>query len=255
MKRLFLVLPLLISAQAAEAGAWTLPEDGWQIVSEYSYSRAAYQFGSPWPVAFGKLFLKDNCEYGLTDGVTLIVAPQYVMAVSRTDDADYYARSFTLEAGARALLYDDAGVLSLQASYKTEGAFAQTVSDGRTQAQQIELRLSYGTGFELFGKDGFADIEAAWRLIGRPHPNEIVADATLGLWLTEKDQLLLQSFNIVSAGEVQPPFTAYTLFKAELSMVHKLSRRWSLQSGLFVTYAGSDVVAEHGMTVSAWLSL
>ena len=205
-------------------------------------------------VSFGKLFAKDDFEYGLTDDITLFAVPEYVQARTQSTGAVYRAGSFTIEAGGRYRLFADAGVLSLQASYKTAGAFAMTVSDGKTSARQGELRLLYGTNFSLLGLDGFADFETAWRWIDPPNPDEIVADATAGIWVTHADLAMIQFFNIVSAGAGDAPYTGYRMHKVEFSTVRRIAEDWSVQTGMFVTFAGRNMVAERGMSVSLWVN-
>src|SRR6185437_13550221 len=94
------------------------------------------------------------------------------------------------------------------------------------------------------GRNGFFDIQAAQRWIASPRPNETPIDLTAGLWLNKRWMVMLQSFNIVSAGDAKPPYTYYRSRKLELSLVQKLSRHWALQVGAFYSPAGQNALVE-----------
>jgi hypothetical protein len=245
------------SIASAYAGAWTLPRGHWQVFTTSTQSQASSSFdgtGRPSvPTAFTKLLLQNTFEYGLTNAITLFATPAYVSAKVQTPTVPFTkAIDTSVEVGARLMLYARHGKLSLQTSYKTAGAFDLSVSAARASGRQIELRLLYGTGFKLFGHNGFADVQLAQRWIGSPRPNETPFDLTLGLWVTKDSMLMAQSFNIVSAGDAAPPYGYYRSHKLELSVVNKLSRHWSMQVGMFYSPAGQNALVEKGVSVSLW---
>lgn len=251
------LLALTASLCGAQAGAWTLHKHHWQVFTAVTQSQASLSFTGTGratiPTTFSKQLIQNTFEYGLTSALTLFVTPAYVKAKLQTPTVPLTLASNTsLEAGARLMLYGRYGKLSLQTSYKTAGAFDLSVSAGRASGRQIELRLLYGTGFTLFGHDGFADIQVAQRWIAAPRPNETPIDFTAGLWLTKKIMVMAQSFNIVSAGDARPPYGYYRTHKIELSVVQKLSRHWSLQVGTFFSPAGQNALDEKGITMSLW---
>src|SRR5258707_4484722 len=199
---------LLALIGPARGGAWTLERGHWQVLAATIESGAGMSFDDQGrariPTSFNKLFIQNTFEYGLTGGLTLFATPNYVMAhVATPTVALTRANNTSFEGGARLLLFGLAGKLSLQASYKTAGAFDLSVSANRASGRQIEVRLLYGTGFKLLGLDGFADIEVAQRWIARPRPNETPIDLTAGLWLTSRTMAMAQSFNIVSGGDAR----------------------------------------------------
>ena len=257
MRCLAAALALATSIAGASAGAWTLPRGHWQVFTATTQSQASTSFDAHGrasvPTTFSKLLFQNCLEYGLTNAITLFVTPAYVMARVQTPTVPLtVANNTSFEAGARAMLFARHGKLSLQASYKTAGAFDFSVSAGRASGRQIELRLLYGTSFKLFGRDGFADIQLAQRWIAHPRPNETPLDITAGLWLSKNTMLMAQSFNIVSAGDAVAPYTYYRTHKLELSIVNKLSRHWSLQFGAFYSPAGQNALVEKGISVSLW---
>jgi hypothetical protein len=257
MRAALALLACAVCITGAQAGAWTLRKHHWQSFTTTTTSEASASFAANGhasiPTRFSKLLVQNCLEYGLTNAITLFATPAYVVARVQTPSlALTTAHNTSVEAGARVMLWQRIGKLSLQASYKTAGAFDLSVSANHASGRQIELRLLYGTSFSLFGRDGFADVQLAQRWIGEPRPNETPLDITAGLWLTPRTMVMAQSFNIVSAGDARPPYTYYRSHKVEVSLVQKLSRHWSLQLGAFYSPAGQNALVERGVQVSLW---
>jgi hypothetical protein len=250
------LVALLLASESALAGAWTLPRGTAQLFSGATVSRAIQRYdnkgGLVGPVLFNKIYVQNWMEYGLTDAFTAIAAPQYITAETTPG---YHVTAPSLEIGGRLLLSKRVGMLSLQASAKTAGAFDMSTSASGQGGRQRELRLLYGTSFKAFGHDGFIDIEGAKRWIKRPRPDEFVMDMTLGLWPTRHDLVLLQSFVTVSAGGQRRPYEPYRQFKLEASLVHRLTAHWSVQSGYFFTWAGRNTVKESGYAGTIWFRM
>jgi protein XagA len=240
----------------ASAGAWTLDRGHLQIITGSTMSRATRRFDDnaapSEKIAFDKLLAQSWMEYGLTDAVTLFAAPEYILANSGSSSGVVHARTSSVEAGLRILLLSRIGMLSVQASGKTAGAFDMSVSAGGESGRQLELRLLYGKSFRLLRRDAFIDIEAAERWIKRPRPNEVTLDATAGLWVSRRYLLLLQSFNTFSDGAALPPYEVYRLHKLQLSLVQRITPRWSFQSGYFQALAGRNIVQERGFIATIW---
>ncbi len=247
----------MMSATNADAGAWTLKKHHWQIFTGAIASQASMMFGADGrpsrATKFSKSLLQNCLEYGLTDHLTLFAIPAAVMAnVQAPATKPIIARDSSVEAGARYLVLDDMGMLSVQASYKAAGAFDLSVSDNHHPGRQIDLRLLYGTGFKLLGMNGFADIQVGQRWINHPRPNETPVDLTAGLWLTSRTMLMAQSLNIISAGDAIDPYSYYRSHKVELSVVEKLWSRWSVKVGAFASPAGQNALVERGVSISLW---
>lgn len=242
---------LLLFVPHAGAGAWTVPAGHWKVFAGVITSKAWSRFGAANQLRFSKVLTQGWIEYGLTDAFTLVAAPEYV----RSDTGTATLRSTSLELGGRLLLTRRLGMVSVQASAKTAGGFGMSTSYGGEAGRQFEMRFLAGNSFKLFARDGFFDVEAAQRWIKRPRPDEVALDATAGLWVLPNDLALLQTFTVISAGGVRPPFEPYRQTKLQLSLVHRFSPRWSLQSGYFITPSGRNTVREQGTVVSLWLSL
>lgn len=248
---------MLLNCANAYAGAWTLSKYHWQIFTSATASQADGLFGSDGrpghPTKFSKLLLQNCLEFGLTDRLTLFAIPAFVVANVQTKETKpVSARNSSFEGGARFLLLDSFGVLSVQGSYKTAGAFDLSVSANRQPGRQIDARLLYGTNFSLFDMSGFADFQIGQRWINRPRPNETPVDLTAGLWVTPSTMVMARSFNVISDGDAISPYSYYRAHKIEVSVVEKLSKRWSLKVGAFASPAGQNAIVERGIGVALW---
>ncbi len=136
---------------------------------------------------------------------------------------------------------------------KSAGAFNTTVSAGGSPGRQIELRFLYGTNFVLFGHDGFFDAEIAQRWIAGSRADEVPIDLTLGLRISKRTRVLVQSFNIVAEGNARPPFGFYRSHKLSLSLVTDVRPGLSVESGAYFSPAGQNALVERGFSSGLWL--
>jgi protein XagA len=241
----------------AFAGAWTLPAGDTQIISGAILSSAAESFddtGGTVPTYYRKILLQSYAEHGLTNDLTLVLAPEYAIATEGGPDRPtIHADDFAFKAGARYLLTDTFGVLSVQASYKTAGAFDMSVSANRDSGSETELRLLYGANFELFHKDAYFDAEIAQRWISGARPNEVPIDLTLGVHWSEKFTFMVQSFDIVASGNGEPPYRYYRSHKVELAILQRLWKGVYLESGAYLSPTGQNSLVERGADASIWV--
>lgn len=239
----------------AYAAAWTLEEGTAQLMAETTWSFAHHSFADDGALSFRKLFIKDDYEYGLSDGLTVFSMPEYVSASVRRASGITEAREFSYAGGIRQRLYEGAGIASVQLTYTRTTAFTMTVADGQAAGHEAEIRLLYGRGLRVSGLNVFVDAEAGWRWNTRPRPNEVVADITAGVWLRNDLLLYGQSFMVFSAGYGEYPYTFYWQHKLALNLSWRVTDRLSLQAGGFLSPAGRHVVAERGLSVSVWYNL
>ena len=248
---------LLLVADGAHGGAWTLDRHKLAIFAGVTASTAALRYdnsGTPSKhIVFNKLLIQDWMEYGLTDTVTVFAAPEYVLAQSDMGGTGAATiRSESVEAGLRILLLTKLGMLSLQVSGKSAGAFDMSVSSSGEAGRQFEARLLWGRSFKLLRRDAYVDVEVAKRWIAPPRPDELAFEATAGWHVTPRNLVLVQSFNFMTFGAVKPPYQPYELSKLEFSLVLRLSPRWSLQSGYFLSLTGRNIVKETGVIGTIW---
>jgi hypothetical protein len=248
-----------LAPSLAVAGAWTLDEGKGQIISATAISDARKSFDADSKpteeVAFRKMFASAYVEYGWKDWLTLIAVPEYASATSAAPGRiTETAKDFAFSGGARVRLLDDAGVFSLEAMARSAGAFELDTSFRQQPGEDFELRALYGTHFDLWGREGCFDAEIAQRWTTGGRPNETPVDLTLLYDVGWKSRVLLQSFNVISEGGGQPPFTHYRYHKLALSFVRPVWRTTSLQLGGFISPAGQNALEERGVFLSVWSS-
>lgn len=242
---------------AASAGAWTLPQGRSALFLGATYSRAATGFdraGTPGAsIRYEKTLVQLDAEYGWNDWLTLIFEPEYTHArLARAHQPQDVANDVALVGGVRVRLFDDIGIVSVQVSAKTAGAFDMSVSSTGAPGRQLEVRLLYGTNFTLFGYEGFFDAEAGQRWIAGPRADETPVDLTLGLRILKHTRLMVQNFNIVAQGNARPPFSYFRLHKLSLSVVQDIRPGLCLETSAFITVAGQNALAEKGLGLRLW---
>lgn len=254
---LAVVIGKMVVCPVAHAGAWTLPAGETQIITGATASNANATFGKSGgatPVLFHKLLFGSYVEHGILDSVTLIFAPEYVMATEEGPNQPLiHAQDFAAKVGVRVRLEQSFGVFSVEGSYKTAGGFDMSVTTGNDSGKEFELRLQYGTNFRLFRRDGYADLEVGERYITGARPSETAVDFTLGLKVTKKITLMAQSFNIVSDGSGTAPYRYYRSHKVEFGVLQRLWRGVYLESGGFASPLGQNSLVERGADASLWI--
>ena len=261
---------LCVMSSPALAGAWTLPEESSQIIATTIVSTASTEFnanGEPYrPVKFRKLLQTACIEYGWKDWLTLTLDPEYARAISAEFRKPVqHATDFAVGGGLRARLTGSIGVLSLEATVKSAGTYDMSTAIDltainsnplkRDTSRQAELRLLYGTNFTLFGRSGYFDSEVAQRWIANARPDETAIDFTVGYDIGWHTQAMLQSFNLIAAGNARPPYSYYRSHKLALSAVTHIWRQFSLQTGTFFSPAGQNALAEQGAFVALWVQI
>jgi hypothetical protein len=261
MRRALILAAIFIvfATARAHAGAWTVEEGAVQTITTTTISNASKAYDASGkatePVRYNKVLTQAYIEYGLRNYVTVFAAPEYARARSGAPGGPVKgASAAAIATGARVRLMKDHGVLSLEGSYKTAGAFDTSVSVNQESGRQFELRLLYGTNFSLFGHEGFADFEIGQRWIAGARPDETPLDVTLGYRPWRGGTILLQSFNIVAAGNGRPPYRYYRSHKLSASLVQRIYRSTSVQIGGFFSPAGQGALDEAGFSFAVWES-
>jgi hypothetical protein len=259
MRYAWIVLASLLPAPAL-AGAWTQPDGHFQLISETIYAHADHAFDNrsnqSIAVVYDKVLTQAYMQYGITDWLTAFLDPEYATARSGSAGGPVSAaRDAALAGGARVRLAEAIGVVSLEASVKSAGAFNLSVSaNSVVSGRQAELRALYGTNFPIFGRFGFLDVEVAHRWVSGGRPDEVPIDLTLGWHTSSKLMFMVQSFNIVSGG-ARPPYGYYRSHKFQFSATYDFSPRYSLQAGAFFSPAGQNALQERGLVLSLWTNL
>ncbi len=240
----------------AVAGAFLMDEGYGQFIAGVGLSEGSRRFDSggqaqPSP-AYRKILASGYLEYGWRSWLTLIAAPtlarQGGVAANQVTGSDESA------IGARLLLYARPGqVVSLQALVQPPlgGDRASQLASGGGRSLATDLRLQAGQGFAIGAWPAFVDAAPGVRLRADPFPNEARLDLTFGVRPIPRLMLLLQDFSSFAPSR-GPAVQRTDYSKVQASLVYDLSRRWSIQVGVFRTIAGLNAVRETGPLAALW---
>lgn len=241
-----------LPARDAWAGAWTQEKGDTLVILKAVGDRAQDAFDETGartiPRNFEKYAGEIYVEYGLLPWLTVVAKP---IIESVRDDANASLERETglaaSEIGARVRLAEGPwGVVSVQPLAIVPGTLPQSTNVARTTGEtDYELRLLHGRSFALWGVTGFTDISGAWRARGGPQADQWRADATVGLDLSARWQLLAKS-NSVWGGD-------FSVHKLSLSAVYDVTRWLSIETGAERALAGRNVIAEDAVFLALWI--
>lgn len=247
----------------AGAGAWTYAAGSGQVILEGSAVTSSNAFGPSSELyasrPFDKVETTLTFEYGATDWLTLIAAPQLLYVDLGPPWPSSYAGPGYVDLGARVRLWQGEGplgptVVSAQVVARLPGTgdSASAAAVGYQDAE-LDLRLLAGTSFSLWQKPAYLDLQIAQRQRFGDPPDEFRFDATLGVRVAPRWQVLLQSFNVISEGAGEgPDFSAsYEYYKVKVSGAYDLTAALTLQVGLIGTVFARNAPQESGAVASA----
>lgn len=239
-------LAAALAAGVARAGPWTQPAGQGQIILKYEDMAADRGFDpdgtlADLPAQRRERSLGVFAEYGLTDQLTLQIKGDW----QQGEDAfvDYDGRG-PLEIGVTWQVWrDDTTAFSLYGGYADggEGRNAGYAGPG-VGDHDWEARLSVGRS--VANGRGFVDLQAA-RRIRDGLPDEVRADATVGVHLNDSWMVLGQMFGGV-ADDSGPRW-----LNVETSAVRRLGS-WSIQAGWRQTVTGRETPATSGVVLALW---
>lgn len=195
-------------------------------------------------------------EYGVTDDLTVIVAPSFrdVSVDSGGNVADEASGLGFTELGARYRVAEGNGwTAAVQASIRIPGQQIDTnlAQIGATDSE-YDLRGAVGRSFKIGEADAFFDAQGAYRLRSGDPPNEFQVNVTFGVRPVPRALLLAQVFNTFSDGAGQGVFTDYRFHNAQLSIVYDLNQSVALQLGGLATLGGENALRERGVFAGVW---
>jgi len=246
-------------SRAAWAGAWTLRGGEGQSILQSTAVHSGAEFGPSSHLydsrPYDKVEVTLLFEYGATDWLTLIAAPQ-VLSISLGDpDAATYVGPGYVDAGARVRLWQqDGAVVSAQVVGRLPGTgnsdSAAAVGYGDPE---LDLRLLAGFSFTLWGRPAYVDAQIAQRLRFGDPPDELRLDLTLGVRLAERWQALAQSFNVISEGAGEGPYfgVSYEYYKLQFGAAYDWSAAMTLQAAVVSTWLARNAPQENGLVLSA----
>lgn len=250
------------ASPSSSIAAWTQLKGEGLIISTLSDYKADARFdalaGRAPSVEYRKLELSIYGVYGVTDALTLGAHP--TLARLRTasfagsgtqsktglSDIELFAR--------QRLIAGDGWVVSAQGLIKLPGPHAidrdPLIS---ATSQDIEGLLLFGRSGRLFEREYFSSLEAGFRARSNGAAGQLRADAAFGVRLWPSWQWIAQSFSYISTGRrsnLDPG--DFDLYKAQLSILHTLTRSVSIQAGGYTEYAGRNTGAGNALFVAIW---
>ena len=256
MSRFAIALAPVVAATPALAGAWTQPQGAGQVIVTGIYSHSGKGYDGGGHVADIADRTKAEAyflaEYGVSDDLTLMITPSFShVSVQGGDDST--GAGYTELGGRYRLGGSGTSVFSVQGSLRIPGTKRRdSLAQIGSTDSEIDLRALAGTSFKIGGHDGFADIQAGYRIRNGQPPNEYRIDATLGFRPVPQLLLLAQSFNVVSDGAGRGVFGKYRYHNLYLGTVYDLSAKWSVQLGGLMTLDGENALRERGAFTGLW---
>jgi hypothetical protein len=251
---------------AVMAGAWTLEPGTGQVIVTLESKLATQEFnGSGDRVSrsrYAKTELSAYAEYGLAEGLTVLFSPR----LEDVNDSSKWGGARTglgyTEIGARARFVRfetqkpgvwQGSVVSMQGSVRIPGS----VDDNDpllvgNNVFEIDGRLLFGTSFMLGPWSSFVNAEAGYRWRDGDPPSELRGDLTFGVRPRPDWLALAQVFQVNTIGGGSGGFRAGSYTRVQLSVVHDLDARWSVQVGANSVVAGRRALAENGVMLAVW---
>ncbi len=261
-RHLLLAVTSLLSGSmpdTAWAGAWTQQESEGSayLQTTATWSNQAFDgtsrlfAGQTYDKVSTQLFL----EYGASDWLTLLVAPELIQIDMGAPASARYAGLGYTDVGARLRLgHGEGWVISAQGLARIAGA---NPSEGLAAIGYVngeaEARLLVGLNFSFWGLPSFLDVEAAQRFRYGAPPNEFRLDATLGVRVAPQLLVLVQSFNVISEGQGEGPWfdLSYEYYKVQVGGMYDVTPKLSLALSVVTTWYARNAIQENGIVGAA----
>lgn len=246
----------LLAPHGAEAGAWTQSKGAALAISQGLYYRSEGGFddrGLEVPEArFQKLAWSTYGEYGLTDRWTLGGEVRAEASASgetagqlgafTPGDIDVFVRRSLWRSGR----FVASGQALAKLPFAYDGEVAMAPGAGQTD---LEARLLAGAGWRVLGRGTFSNLEVAWRhRLGAPS-DEVRLDASMGVDVLRRSQVIVGLAAIESLGEGRGSFSQT---KAKGSFVWGLGRSFSLEAGAYAEIEGERIGLGEGAFLALW---
>ncbi len=251
------IASFLVSA-LAHAGAWPIAVGEGQVISTTLFDNASSGYDDEGnltqQVSFNKSEGSVYLEHGLSEKITVVLQSSYqdIQFTAGVDVVDFSGVGESYVGLRRVFWQSGKWVASGQAGVIFAGS-GETVTDADlgSGSTNYEGRVLLGRSFGFAKRDGFMDIQAAYRYRPKMQADEQRIDATAGWYPSKKFQILTQGFYTRSKEQFEISRTN-TRLKLQGSLVYNHNPKTSYQIGLYQTVAGRNIVKEKAFFVSAW---
>lgn len=244
----------LFGATTAKADTFLRPEGQGRVIVNAVFTDSPRGFDDSGDVIDIGDYDQDQAyvtaEYGLTEDLTIILAPSY-RKVSVENGDDTSGLGYT-EVGARYRLAEGTNwLVSAQALVRIPG---KGRSDRIAQLGNTSTDIDGRVGAAYFDGPWFASAEGGYRLRSGDLPNEFHADLSTGVNASDQLLLLATLANTISNGSGEGFFDQeYRYSDAYLSAVYQVTDRVSLQAGYTATLYGRNALRQRGPLIGVWL--
>lgn len=245
-----------LRAPAAMASAWPQPAGETTTISKITLTGAPHAYDLTGKLQGGAGFKKTELEvyteHGLRESVTLIGKITWQDTIAGDVRQSGFA---TFEVGglARLLTFDDASILSAQASVILPGREHDKTNPLITSGHaDYDLRLLQGVPELFLDLPGFTDLQLAYRHRGGGPADELRLDLTYGFNLNPQWLLRVQSQTVTSFGDSDPPFQPYRSTKLLGSLRWQFDEDRYVELGGLQTISGTRTVRESGAFFALW---
>lgn len=245
---------LLLNLAQAWPGAFVQEQGHGQVIVTLSAEQGVMATDFI-PARWRKIELSTYIEYGLTQRITLILAPALDFLTQSGSHGHPGAHALgggPIVIGSRLRLFTwGEWIFSSEATIRlpahTQKQAPWLSPDG---VGGRDTRLMAGRNFELMGYTGFFDAQIGMRTYNQRAPAEIHADVTLGVKFWPKITGMLQNFVIYT---LPTPLTQKQISnRIQPSLLWEFAPHWSLQGGVFVTIANKSTAREQGLVTAVW---
>ena len=256
--RALIAIACLLSANSAEAGAWTAPEGHGIIIANATYFTSSHYFdtnGDKQPQAkFRKYELQPYAEYGATDWLT-VGGSAYAQRVTQAGTANYALSD--PEIFARLRVYQTSNeVLSLQPLIKLRSQNSDPrPPHGGSTSTDGEFSLLYGRNVNVISSKDYVDARAGYRARNNGLANQWRGDLAFGMSVTDSIQLI-PAMRAVYAPGLKDAATFsesgdldYDVLKVELTGIYHLDENQWVQASVFKHVAGIQTGDGQGVSL------
>ncbi len=265
-----LVLSLPNSVYAA---AWGQEKGKSQLISTLTYFSSDDYFDNRGiersQPEFTKFSTDTLYEYGFNSDLTFGFQPRFDVASQKLTTGGEVENSglSSIDFFFRYQLMDELGkffdgdnwVMSIQPKIVAPGVDSKNSTLPISSEQwDAELRMLSGYSFQAFNDEyHYVNVEVGYRKRFERPSDELFVDATLGFRYTEDWQLLGQVFytkslDVGKHGLSLASSRDYSLTKAQVSVIKRLSDNYSVQVGAFSHLHGKNTGTGEGMLLSIW---
>lgn len=237
-------------AQSAYASPWGQAPGRFYLSSRFDYFSA-----SDAERRFERYESTNYSEFGLPSSFTLGGKVVYGTSVA-TDELAKTASSGVSEAELflqKTIIQRGRAVIAAKLTGASPSRFAAGTRPGFvSDGADLEARLLYGATLSERPVKVFTTFEAGYRRRFGDGADQIRMDALVGVAPAPRLLFLGEMLSSVSARNERPGGADFDILRAQPSAIFRVSKRWALQGGASIEFAGRNVLLGDTYFFSLW---